>query len=81
MSGIRNSSNAQTVQIMTIDGGTEAFVTLCTLDIPFRAMTLRGDILAASDDVNETHIVNWRTQEYAVLWGSDEPSEHNFQVK
>ncbi|KAF7800190.1 hypothetical protein EIP86_011437 [Pleurotus ostreatoroseus] len=75
-----SGSNAQTVQIMTVDQDAGMFVTLCTLEIPFRAMTLRKDILAASDDVNETHIINWRTQEYAVLWGSDEPSEHNFQV-
>ncbi len=43
-------------------------------------MSLHGDMLASSDDVNETHVHNWRTGDYAVLWGSNEPSEHNFQV-
>ena len=50
------------------------------LSLGFRALTLQGDILAASDDINETHLINWRTDEYAVLWGTNEPSEHNFQV-
>lgn len=66
---------------MKIDADEAKFVVLQTIDTSFKAMTLRGDILAASDDVNETHIINWRTGDCAVLWGSDEPSEYNFQVR
>ena len=44
-------------------------------------MALQGDVVILSDDVNETHLLDWRTNEYAALCGSDEPSEHNFQVR
>jgi hypothetical protein len=57
------------------------FERLATIDTPFNAMTLRGSILALSDDMNETHVMNWQTREMAVLWGSNEPSQHNFQVR
>ncbi|KIP12200.1 hypothetical protein PHLGIDRAFT_62530, partial [Phlebiopsis gigantea 11061_1 CR5-6] len=56
------------------------FVSLASVETTFRAMSLQGDILAASDDMNETHIINWKTNESAILCGSDEPSEHNFQA-
>lgn len=61
-------------------GTPPAFECLAVIDSSFKAMTLCGDLLAMSDDVNETHIVNWRTGALAALWGSNEPSEHNFQV-
>ena len=56
------------------------FVSLARIKTTFRAMSLKGDIIAVSDDVNETHIINWRTNDLSILLGSDEPSEHNFQV-
>ena len=40
----------------------------------------QDDIVAVSDDVNETHLLDWRTQNVSIFWGTDEPSEHNFQV-
>lgn len=55
------------------------FVTLATIKPSFRVMAFKGDVLALSDDMNETQLVNWRTNALACLWGSDAPSEHNFQ--
>ena len=76
--------SAQMIEIFGIRGTTGQkngeFVSLQVIASPLRAMAFRGDLLAASDDINETHVINWRSRDYAVLWGSDEASEHNFQV-
>ena len=53
---------------------------LDTIDSSFKVMALSGDILVIADETYEVHIVNWRTKDMAVLRGSDEPSEYNFQV-
>ena len=78
------SEGGQTIEIFTIqspaDGTLGAFVSLCRITVGLRAMTLHGDVLAASDDLNESQLINWRSGKYAVLWSLDEPSEHNFQV-
>ncbi|GJE98677.1 F-box protein [Phanerochaete sordida] len=74
-------SGEEYAEILALRGNPEGveFVTLATIKTSFRVMTLKGDILALSDDVNETQLVNWRTNALACLWGSEAPSEHNFQ--
>ena len=56
------------------------FERLAVIDSPFRAMSLCGDLLALSDELKETHIVNWRTGEKAILLSPDDASEYNFMV-
>ncbi|KAI0087526.1 hypothetical protein BDY19DRAFT_994850 [Irpex rosettiformis] len=52
---------------------------LATINSSFKVMNLCGDLLAIADETYEVHIINWRTGDMAMLWGSDEPSEYNFQ--
>lgn len=79
-------SREQRVEILAIrrsgaDSSKARFETVAVIQSTFHAMALQGDIVILSDDVNETHLLDWRTNKYAALRGSDEPSEHNFQVR
>jgi hypothetical protein len=50
------------------DGGSNAvFETLSTIDTHYKPISLRGDVIAFSDDCAETVIWNWKEQTYAAL--------------
>lgn len=68
----------QTIQILQIRD--EEIVALRTIPCAFRVMSLQGNTLAAGDDVNEAHVIDWSTGDYAVMWGSEDASEYDFQV-
>ena len=77
------SSSEDRVEVLALRGDADQgveFTTLATIKTTFRIMAFKGDVLALSDDVNETQLVDWRTNALACLWGSDAPSEHNFQA-
>ncbi|KAI0683291.1 hypothetical protein BC835DRAFT_1296405 [Cytidiella melzeri] len=77
--------NEQRVDLLRVrpgthdDGSTSSFECLATISSSFKALNLCGDLLAIGDDMNEVHIINWLTGDMAVLLGTDEPSESNFQ--
>ncbi|KAF8637532.1 hypothetical protein AX17_002758 [Amanita inopinata Kibby_2008] len=49
------------------DDGTVKFETVTSVVTRFMPMTLHGDILALSNDLTQTAIWNWRSNEYAML--------------
>ncbi|KAH9927373.1 hypothetical protein B0H21DRAFT_133967 [Amylocystis lapponica] len=69
----------QILSIVTEDGGQAAFRTVCSINSPFRPITLQGDLIAFSNDSFETTIMNWRSGAAALLCSSEEPADQNFQ--
>ncbi|EJD04694.1 uncharacterized protein FOMMEDRAFT_166534 [Fomitiporia mediterranea MF3/22] len=57
-----------------------SFETLKCIDTDFSPVSLDGDILVTSDDYSKIHILNWRTDEHAILKSTedlDEVIQHN----
>ena len=49
------------------EGGLRRLRTVFSMESPLRAMSLRGDLLAISDDSNKTEIWNWKWGTSAIL--------------
>lgn len=79
----RTHSGQRSIEILTITGresGNPSFVSICNIATSFRPIALKGDLIAFSDDACETIVMNWRENTFALLKGSRQLLNENFQV-
>ncbi|KAI0341133.1 hypothetical protein BDW22DRAFT_1359352 [Trametopsis cervina] len=75
--------NTQAIHVLTVRSEDARFAPVRTIKCRFRVIALQGDILAISNDGNETHLINWRAEGMprVVLRGNVEeplgPSRHH----
>jgi len=74
----------QFIALLALPSSKDAHRTLKTLKTltkeKYRAIKIDGDIVAISDDSDYTCVLNWRTEEYAVLQGTDATSGYTYHV-
>ncbi|KAI8996239.1 hypothetical protein BD414DRAFT_477205 [Trametes punicea] len=79
---VETGSGQRSIEILQVTdrpSGTLAFKSVCNIATSFRPITLKGDLIAFSDDAYETVVMNWRENTFALLKGSQQPMDERFQ--
>ncbi|OJT09736.1 hypothetical protein TRAPUB_13767 [Trametes pubescens] len=75
-------SGQRSIEILAItnrESGNPSFVSICNIATSFKPIALKGDLIAFSDDACETIVMNWRENTFALLKGSRQLLNENFQ--